>query len=135
MPTCFWYSLYSEYFPAVMSSVSHVDPWKSKTRLKPGTKVQAYGTSAVTMLQTPSVSQMLCSTAKLGCLLHAQRPEVMKPRFRSSSAKPGATLLDAWYSLLAFWKSGFCVNDRSCRTPCVFLLTHPIVVDLQTTLL
>lgn len=108
MPTCRWYSLYSEYFPAVISSVSQVDPWKRATRLKPGINVQAYDTSAVTMLQTPRVSQMLCSAAKLGCLLHAHRPEVIKPRFKSSSAKPCGTLPVAWYSLLAFWKSASC---------------------------
>lgn len=110
-----------------MSSVSQVDPWKRETRLKPGIKVQAYGTSAATMLQTPSVSQMLCSTAKLGCLLHAHRPEVIKPRFKSPSAKPCGTLPVDWYSFLAFWKSVLCQWLSSAKNlPCglVFGLPH-----------
>lgn len=42
MPTRRWYSVYSGYLPDVMSSVSQVEPWKSRIRNAGPTPAQLY---------------------------------------------------------------------------------------------
>jgi hypothetical protein len=44
---------------------------------------------------------MVCSAAKLGCRLYPHRPDVMKPRLRSVSLKPRATLAESLYCCFA----------------------------------
>lgn len=40
--TCLWYSPYSGYFPDVISSVSHVEPWNSMIKNKEPNPAQPY---------------------------------------------------------------------------------------------
>lgn len=104
-PTLFWYSAYSGYFPAVMSSVNHVEAWKRKMYDMAPKKVQLYITSLDQQLHWYKTTQMVCSAAKFGWRDQDQRPETVNPRSRSSASyeHPLGTLAVSWYCRFASW--------------------------------
>lgn len=74
-----------------MYSVRMVEPTKIEIRLSTPEAAQKKGVLVVMALHAYSASQTVCSAAKFGCLLYAHRPEVMKPRLRSSALKPSGS--------------------------------------------
>lgn len=80
-----------------------------ESRLAAPAAAQNRGVLVVTALHAYSAIQMVCSAAKAGCRLYAHRPEVLKPRLRSSALKPAGSLPVSLYWYFAVWKSG-CVS-------------------------
>lgn len=66
LPTCRWYSLYSVYFFAEISSVNQVDDWKSTKYDTVPIAVQLVYTLEATQDQRYMTTQTACSAAKLG---------------------------------------------------------------------
>lgn len=96
LPICRWYSLYSGYFPAEIHSVRTVDEAKIQIKLMMPAEAQKKRVLVVMALQRYRESQMVCSAAKFGCLLYFQKPDVRKPRLRSSATQPWGTLAVFW---------------------------------------